>query len=186
MPSFRRIAHRNGRRGFTYLALLFWLAIAGVGLAALGQAWHMKARREREEELQFRGTEYARALGSYAAWHAGRYPKTLDDLLEDREGPQVLRHLRRAYADPITGHREWGLVRNEFDGIEAVYSLSDARLVRSIDGVSTYREWQFAAIAPGKAPSAPGGSADAPAPAASQPGGTPSGKGRGIPLSGSP
>ncbi|WP_374592287.1 type II secretion system protein [Aquabacterium sp.] len=56
-----------GRQGgFTYLMLLLGVAIAGVVLAALGTSWHMMARRDREAELVWRGTQYQHALTSYA------------------------------------------------------------------------------------------------------------------------
>ena len=33
--------------GFTYLLLLWWVALAGVMLMALGESWSMQARRDR-------------------------------------------------------------------------------------------------------------------------------------------
>lgn len=140
--------------GFTYLALLFWLAISGVGLAALGQAWHLDTRRAREEELLFRAGEYARALGSYKAWHR-RYPSSLQQLVDDRQGTRVLRHLRQLYPDPITGSADWGLERNPAGQIQAIFSNSDAYFVRpppGSDEAPRYREVVFPALVPARPP----------------------------------
>jgi type II secretory pathway pseudopilin PulG len=109
----------RGRRssGFTYLLLLWWVAIAGVLLMALGRHWSFERRREQEIEMVFRAQEIQRALTAYhryvpeggqAAW-----PKTLQDLVDDRRGPVVQHHLRRVWSDPLTGQSDWGLVREE-------------------------------------------------------------------------
>jgi type II secretory pathway pseudopilin PulG len=145
---------RGRRRGFSYLVLLFWIAISGVVLAALGQSWSLDARRAREKELAFRGREYALALGSYSAAQ-GKYPEQLSDLLEDRGKGDLKRHLRRLYPDPITGSGEWGLERDDKGGIVAVYSLSTLPLVRRKDEVRTYRQWVFRAQLPAGVASAP-------------------------------
>lgn len=99
-------------RGFSYLAVLFLVALTAAGLAALGQAWSTAAQRERERELLFRGGEIARAMASYAKATANppqQYPTGLEELLEDRRGVQVRHHLRRLYPDPFTGEPDWVL-----------------------------------------------------------------------------
>lgn len=151
------------RRGFSYLMLLFWIAISGVVLAALGHSWHMDARRAREKELEFRGGEYARALGSYSA-SQGKYPERLADLLEDRARGDLRRHLRQLYPDPITGLQDWGLERDEKGGIVAIYSPSTLPLLKRKDDVRTYRQWVFRAEVPPGAASAPAASGPASAP----------------------
>src|SRR5471032_2690769 len=43
---------------------------------------------------------------------APQYPTSLDDLLLDgRAGGPARRYLRKIYADPIMGSRDWGMVR---------------------------------------------------------------------------
>ncbi|MCV2349672.1 type II secretion system protein [Paucibacter sp. Y2R2-4] len=99
-------------RGFTYLWLLFVIALGGVALAALGQRQQTLQQREREAELRFRGEAIAQALASYArATPAGAnpLPQRLEDLLEDRRSGSTRRHLRRLYADPFTGRPDWAL-----------------------------------------------------------------------------
>ncbi|MCV2353689.1 type II secretion system GspH family protein [Paucibacter sp. B2R-40] len=145
------------QRGFTYLGLLFFVAITAAGLAALGQAWSTAAQRERERELEFRGNEIAQAIGSYLKTSPGlaQYPASLDDLLADRRGPKTRHHLRRAYADPFTGKPDWVLVPDAANPktFSAVHSRSERALLRQsqTDGtsVATAQDWVFtAATAP--------------------------------------
>ncbi|MCY1541438.1 hypothetical protein D9M68_771320 [compost metagenome] len=52
-------------------------------------------------------------------------PMTLEDLLKDPRTPGLLRHLRKLYADPITGQAQWGLVRDAAGRIVGIHSLSE-------------------------------------------------------------
>lgn len=108
-----RSAARPRSRGFTYLLLLFVLALGGIGLAALGERASLQVQRDKEAELRFRGQAIARAIASY--WQATpgpvkQYPRSFDELLEDRRGLVPQRHLRQVYADPFTGRPDWVLV----------------------------------------------------------------------------
>lgn len=123
------------QRGYSYLAVLFLVALTAAGLAALGQAWSTAAERERERELLFRGGEIARAIAAYALATPNppqQYPKSLDDLLADNRTPQPRRHLRRAYADPFTGKPDWELVAEpgQPGAFSAVRSRSEHLLLR--------------------------------------------------------
>ena len=53
------------------------------------------ATREKEEELIFRGKQYARAIGLFQRKFANTAPPTIDVLVEQR-------FLRKKYKDPIT------------------------------------------------------------------------------------
>lgn len=139
-----RPGDRRRQAGFTYIALLWWVAISGVLLAALGQQWKLEARRQRELEMVFRAEQIQEALLRYqAATPPGQqpHPERLADLLEDRRGPQVRRHLRQLWNDPIT-RQPWGLLLAE-GRIRGVHSLSDAVPVKAPDGVTMYSEWLF-------------------------------------------
>ena len=127
---------RRRQRGFTFLWLIFVLAVVAAGLAAIAQPVSLAAQREREAELMFRGNEIARALGRYQAATPGddkQLPLALDDLLTDRRGPRTLHHLRRIYADPFTGQPDWVLVLNSDGRISGVHSRSDVPALRSVD-----------------------------------------------------
>ena len=150
-----------GARGFSYLGLLFFVAITAAALAALGQAWSTAAERERERELEFRGNEIARAIQSYAAVQSAdpgqppQYPASIDDLLNDRRGVKARHHLRRAYVDPFTGKADWMLVPDSFNPkrFSGVHSRSTQVLLREVidDGTPVHlaSDWVFNARPPG-------------------------------------
>lgn len=138
--------------GFTYLGLLFFVAISGAALAGLGQLWSTAAQRERERELEFRGEEIARAIARYAkATPSGmpRYPNTLEDLLLDVRGPKPLHHLRRLYTDPFSGKPDWVLMpeASQPGAFSGVRSREERALLRQTapDGsaLETARDWHF-------------------------------------------
>lgn len=140
----RRVRVRTG--GFTYLMLLWWVALSGLMLAALAQSWVLDARRAREAELVWRGEQFRQAIEAYASVPVGegqsQLPRRLEDLLEDRRSGELERHLKRIWPDPMTGRTEWGLVR-EGDGITGVHSLSTARPLNAPEGVLRYEQWTF-------------------------------------------
>ena len=140
----RRVRVRTG--GFTYLMLLWWVALSGLMLAALAQSWVLDARRAREAELVWRGEQFRQAIEAYASVPVGEgqshLPRRLEDLLEDRRSGELQRHLKRIWPDPMTGRTEWGLVR-EGDGITGVHSLSTARPLNAPEGVLRYEQWTF-------------------------------------------
>ena len=120
---------RHRQRGFTYLGLLFAVALAGAALAQLGQHWSGAAQRERERELIFRGQQIAAAIAAYhavAAVAAPAWPRGFDELLEDRRTSSPIHHLRRAFTDPITGKADWVPMLDEAGGWHGVHSRSDA------------------------------------------------------------
>lgn len=136
MGSCTRIGSPVQQRGFTYLGMLFFVAITAAALAALGQSWSTAAQREKERELEFRGREIARAIASYrqSGAPAAAYPHSLADLLIDARGPKPRHHLRRAYIDPFTGQADWVLVAAPGDpqGFHAVHSRSERLLLRRL------------------------------------------------------
>ncbi|MGH8632418.1 MAG: type II secretion system protein, partial [Burkholderiales bacterium] len=69
-------------RGFTYIALLLFVAIMGVGLAGTGVLFHQQAQREKEKELLFTGGQYRKAIMLYYESTPGSqkmYPRRLED-----------------------------------------------------------------------------------------------------------
>ena len=73
----------------------------------------------------------------------GRYPESLDDLLEDNRGLVTRRHLRKIFVDPMTGRSEWGLVRVG-GRIVGVHSLSDAIPVKQANFDVDFLEFESA------------------------------------------
>lgn len=137
---------RPAQGGFTYLMLIWWVALSGLMLAALAGNWSHAMRRQREAELVFRGEQIRQAIEAYhkviVPGGAMQWPNQLEDLLEDRRGPVPVRHLRRLWPDPITGEAKWGLIQ-EGTGIKGVYSPSAATPLAGPEGVGQYKQWLF-------------------------------------------
>ena len=160
------VPRRAPEPGFSYIALLITLALISIAATATVQVGALVERRAAEEELLAIGSEFRAAMLSYAnATIPGqnRYPKTLEDLVRDNRYPNPRRHLRKVYADPMTGSAEWGTLPT-FDGkgIVAVFSLSDAKPIKvanfdkgmeTFAAAATYRDWRF--LGPGVDTGAP-------------------------------
>ncbi len=146
---------RRRQRGAGYLGLIFAVAAFSIGLAAVGEVWSTQVRREREAELLRAGEQFRAAIASYyAASRPGTpaFPARLEDLLEDRRGPALRRHLRRVYVDPMTGSTEWGLITTVDGRIRGVFSRSALHPIKTSNFGSleerfatarTYSDWRF-------------------------------------------
>lgn len=94
-----RKSRRDGtQRGYILLSLLLVVALVSIVAATAASSIAFKIRRDREEELIHRGAEYSRAIRRFTK-KMGRYPLRIEDL----EGTDGLRFLRKRYKDPITG-----------------------------------------------------------------------------------
>jgi type II secretory pathway pseudopilin PulG len=165
--------------GFTYLAVLLIVAIMGAVLAATATVWHTMSQRDKEADLLFDGHEFRRAIGLYYERTPGaakQFPKKLEDLLQDKRQVQLSRYLRKIYVDPMTGKKDWGLVKGPGDVIIGVYSRSDETPVKTgnfdevdkeFEGASTLSDWKFV-YEPGKG--GPGGAIPAAPPTPGAPG----------------
>jgi type II secretory pathway pseudopilin PulG len=89
------LAHVGGNRGYAMAALLIGMSVMAVLMSAILPVWTHMATREKEEELIFRGNQYARAIGLFQRKFANTAPPTIDVLVEQR-------FLRKKYKDPIT------------------------------------------------------------------------------------
>lgn len=157
--------------GYTYLLVLFIVAGLGLLVAQTGLVWHQAAQREREAELLVIGVEFSRALSSYVKAGADHsLPENLEQLVEDRRGPALVRHLRRIYRDPFTGKPAWGLEKSG-GRISGVYSLAQGEPIRQHElpkelggltgEVKSYAEWVFRPLEGGAAGRAAGNAPDA-------------------------
>jgi type II secretory pathway pseudopilin PulG len=142
--------------GFTYIGVLFVVALMGAMLVAVATIWHQAQQREKEKQLLFIGKQFRQAIASYYENSPGglakQFPKSLDDLLEDRRLPFTRRHLRKIFFDPFTNSTEWGLVKDAGGGITGVYSKSGDEPVKQanfgqifaqFEGKKHYFDWQF-------------------------------------------
>jgi prepilin-type N-terminal cleavage/methylation domain-containing protein len=139
------------QRGFTLLGLMIVIAVMGAGLAAYGELASHAAQREKEAELLFRGNQYRQAIAAYFRKERS-YPQELSALLQDQRYPMPVRHLRKLYADPITGKPDWGLIEAPGGGIMGVFSTAQGEPIKSggfglanktFADARHYRDWKF-------------------------------------------
>ncbi len=84
-------------------ALLVTLGVMSVILGMAMPVWRTVMQREKEEELIFRGRQYARAIQLYQRKFAAAYPASIDVLVEQR-------FLRKKYTDPMTRSGEFEIL----------------------------------------------------------------------------
>src|SRR6516162_10374821 len=89
-------------RGAMLLGVMFMMTVMVLTLLAVAPAFIQQAKRDREEEMIHRGTEYARAIRRYYR-KFGRYPANLEQL----QNTNQIRFLRRRFKDPLTSDGKW-------------------------------------------------------------------------------
>jgi len=166
-------------------ALLVSMAVMAILMTAAMPVWKHMAQREKEEELVFRGEQYAHAIGMYQRRTANAYPPNLDVLVQQK-------FLRKKYKDPVAaadfvplpaggqqqpgrggqagqGAQQQGRGQQPgvavpgqaapVGGIMGVTSKSTAESIRLYKGRSHYNEWAFIYTPPAQAPGGVGGAA---------------------------
>ena len=154
-------------------ALIVAIGVMAVLWSVALPTWRQLAIREKEEELVFRGTQYARAIGLYQRRFANASPPSLDVLIDQR-------FLRTKYKDPMTADGEFQLLyltpnqpgssagagpgqtpqtpasnlttarvsaTQPTGGIIGVASKSTETSLRVYNGRTKYNEWQFIYLA---------------------------------------
>ncbi len=116
-------------------ALLVAIAVIGVLLSAAVPVWHTAIQREREEELVFRGRQYARAIQLYQRKFANSYPPNVDVLVEQR-------FLRKKYKDPVNKNADFEIL---YQNTLAERTAAQAGRAFSAPTMSTAAGSQFAA-----------------------------------------
>ena len=82
--------------GYAMAALLVGMSVMAVFMTMALPVWSTAAKRAREDELVFRGEQYARAIGLFQRKYANALPPSLDVLVNEK-------FLRKKYLDPVTG-----------------------------------------------------------------------------------
>jgi type II secretory pathway pseudopilin PulG len=77
--------------------------VISLGLLIAMPVWQTELQREKEEELIFRGQQYAEAVRLYTKKNPGRFPTTLKELLDKK-------CIRRLYRDPFSRDGKWNVV----------------------------------------------------------------------------
>lgn len=156
----------SSQRGMTLFTVLFAIMVIGLMLGLTGQTWSQVMKREREEELYFRGDQYRRAIQSYystAQEGKGTYPPSLKDLLKDPRSLQTKRHLRKLYLDPFTnsefvligaggnveGENVTAQSQGSISGVRSTSTLAPFRQdgfpeeYAAFKGAPSYDKWEF-------------------------------------------
>jgi type II secretory pathway pseudopilin PulG len=80
------------------------ITVMMVAIAAVLPLASTEAQRDKEEELIFRGRQYAEGIRTFRRRY-GRYPNSLKEMLEIRP-----RTIRKLWKDPIRNSDDWGLI----------------------------------------------------------------------------
>lgn len=149
----------DNQRGIALMAVLIMVVIMGLGSGIAGVTWRTKVRQCREQELLWRGDQYRKAIAGYCqVTHGGakgKYPRSLEVLLEDPRFLHPVRHLRRLYKDPLTGE-DFVLIKNGAGEITGVRSSSELEpfkkdgfpaIYSSFTNRQQYQQWKFIASA---------------------------------------
>jgi type II secretory pathway pseudopilin PulG len=87
---------QNRQRGYMMITLMLALAMITIALLTVLPEIGQQIKRDREEEMRHRGTEYMRAIQHYFKKY-NSYPTSIEQL----EDTNHLRFLRRRYTDPM-------------------------------------------------------------------------------------
>jgi type II secretory pathway pseudopilin PulG len=101
-PAARR---RRLESGYLLLAVLLMMALMIIAATIEVPRIVEQIKRDREEEMIHRGTEYARAVKKFYK-KFGRYPANLEQL----DNTNQIRFLRKRYKDPLTKDGKWKLL----------------------------------------------------------------------------
>lgn len=142
------MASLANQNGVTYLFVMMLMVVMSFATMEVTQPWSVIMQRDREAELQFRGTSIAKAIERFVAdWEIqkatrpNQWPRTLEELT--KKSPK--RYLRKAYADPITGNK-FALIKigQEIHGVRS--TSTEAPYNQDIfKGAKTYQAIRFEA-----------------------------------------
>ncbi|HKW58006.1 MAG TPA: hypothetical protein VJN42_11680 [Candidatus Acidoferrum sp.] len=92
-------ARNRKQGGYALLLVLFLTALVLIGSMSIGLRVLTEGRRQKEQEMIWRGKQYTRGIKLYYR-KFGRFPTSLDNLTLP-SGPDNLRFMRRRYEDPM-------------------------------------------------------------------------------------
>ncbi len=95
----------NGNeKGYILTATIVMVVILSISMAMIAEKWTYVVKREKENELLFRGEQYAQAIRRFYLIHK-RYPFKLEELVESYP-----RCIRKLYPEPFSKDKEWGII----------------------------------------------------------------------------
>ena len=96
-------ADRSSEAGYNLVVLAVLITVMNIAVAAALPYWSSWAKRQQEEELIFRGLQYAEAIRLFRV-RQGRLPTALEELIDVE--PRVIRQL---WPNPMDEEGRWGL-----------------------------------------------------------------------------
>jgi type II secretory pathway pseudopilin PulG len=97
----------SAQAGYALLLALFLAALMIIATAAAVPSLLTESRRQKEEEMLWRGKQYERAIGLYYR-KTGHFPQSMDQLVKGVPG---VHFLRKAYKDPMNDQGgSWRLI----------------------------------------------------------------------------
>lgn len=142
------MASLANQNGVTYLFVMMLVVVMSIATMEVTQQWSVIMQRDREAELQFRGTSIAIAIERFVkdweiqkATRPNQWPRTLEELT--KKSPK--RYLRKAYADPMTGNK-FALIKigQEIHGVRST-STETPYNQDIFKGAKTYQAIRFEA-----------------------------------------
>jgi type II secretory pathway pseudopilin PulG len=97
------LGERPGPPGYLIIMLMVAVFAITLGLLVAVPVWQTELQREKEEELIFRGKQYAEAVRIYVLKNPGRFPTSLKELLDKK-------CIRRLYKDPLGPDGQWNVI----------------------------------------------------------------------------
>ena len=86
------------------VAVVIWMLILAILIMGVAPSLATIMKREREQELLFRGKQYARAIALFQRRY-GRFPNELKELYENRP-----RTIRKLFKEPICNCKDWHVI----------------------------------------------------------------------------
>jgi len=109
---FRNSARARKAEGMVLIIVMMVAALLLVALTVTLPSVYQEGQREREAELIFRGTQYARAVGLFHR-QFNRYPVNIKELM----GTNGMRFLRQEYSDPMDRKGKWRFIHANAAGV---------------------------------------------------------------------
>ncbi|ADP71057.1 hypothetical protein Rvan_1815 [Rhodomicrobium vannielii ATCC 17100] len=140
----------QGSPGYTFPLMLVIITALAYGASRIEVAASYRLKRDKEDELLFRGLAYMKAIDAFHTRN-GKYPRRLAELAGSGAGASGF--IRQLYKDPVTG-KDFDLIRTSEGEITGVVSSSAASPFRKVDFekglrgfelAKTYAEWRFTA-----------------------------------------
>jgi hypothetical protein len=98
---------KNRQAGYALLLVMFFVALLVLAVAAAAPSVLTQVRREKEQQMIWRGKQYALGVQRYYT-KMHRFPTNLEDLYKPKTG---LRFMRQAYKDPTNNEDgAWRLI----------------------------------------------------------------------------